>query len=110
MIAVGLGLVALGGIWREGYTGAGKAVGGVLLGALMLAGPLWSLPSLLALPRIHEVSTDVQSPPAFDKLARAARRHGQQRRRLSARGSPAPGQGLSRHQAAAGQPPFGRRL
>ena len=69
VIAVGLGFVALAGIWREGYTGAGKAVAGLAFGALMLAGPLWSLPSLLALPRIHEVSTDVDSPPPFQKLA-----------------------------------------
>jgi uncharacterized protein (DUF1499 family) len=69
VIAVGLGFVALAGIWREGYTGAGKAVAGLAFGALMLAGPLWSLPDLLALPRLHEVSTDVDSPPPFQKLA-----------------------------------------
>lgn len=69
VIAVGLGFVALAGIWREGYTGAGKAVAGLAFGAVMLAGPLWSLPDLLALPRIHEVSTDLDSPPPFQKLA-----------------------------------------
>ncbi len=69
VIAVGLGLTALGGIWREGFTGAGKAIIGVLVGTVMLAGPLWSLPNLLTLPRIHEVSTDLQSPPRFDKIA-----------------------------------------
>ena len=69
VIAVGLGFVALAGIWREGYTGAGKAVAGLAFGAVMLVGPLWSLPDLLALPRIHEVSTDVDSPPPFQKLA-----------------------------------------
>jgi uncharacterized protein (DUF1499 family) len=68
-IAAGMGLVALAGIWREGYTGAGRAAAGVLVGAVMLAAPLWSLPDLLALPRIHEVTTDPQSPPAFQKLA-----------------------------------------
>jgi uncharacterized protein (DUF1499 family) len=69
VIAVGLGFVALAGIWREGYTGAGKAVAGLAFGAVMLAGPLWSLPNLLALPRLHEVTTDVDSPPPFQKLA-----------------------------------------
>jgi uncharacterized protein (DUF1499 family) len=69
VIAVGLGFVALAGIWQEGYTGAGKAVAGLAFGALMLVGPLWSLPDLLALPRLHEVSTDVDSPPPFQKLA-----------------------------------------
>jgi len=75
VIAVGLGFIALAGIWREGYTGAGKAVMGLAFGALVLAGPLWSLPSLLALPRIHEVSTDVDSPPPFQRLA-AQRKEG----------------------------------
>lgn len=68
VIAVGLGFAALTGIWREGYTGAGKAIAGVAFGALMLAGPLWALPSLLGLPRIIEVSTDVESPPPFQKI------------------------------------------
>jgi uncharacterized protein (DUF1499 family) len=69
VIAVVLGIVALGGIWQEGYTGAGKALTGVLLGALILGGPLWSLPSLLGRPRIYEVSTDLRTPPAFNKIA-----------------------------------------
>ncbi len=68
-IAVVLGAVALISIWREGFTGAGKAAFGLLFGGLILAGPLWSLPSLLTLPRLHEVSTDIQSPPPFLKLA-----------------------------------------
>lgn len=68
-IAVGLGFVALAGIWREGFTGAGKAMLALIFGAVVLAGPLWSLPSLLALPRLHEVSTDLENPPPFQKLA-----------------------------------------
>ena len=67
-IAVGLGLVALAGIWREGFTGAGKAIFALIFGAVVLAGPLWSLPRLLALPRLHEVSTDLENPPPFQKL------------------------------------------
>jgi uncharacterized protein (DUF1499 family) len=69
LLAVALGLVSLVTIWREGYTGAGRAVSGVVLATLMLALPLWSLPNLLALPRIHEVTTDLERPPAFQKLA-----------------------------------------
>jgi uncharacterized protein (DUF1499 family) len=75
VVAVLLGFVALGGIWREGFTGAGKAVMGIFVGALILAGPLWSMPNLLSLPRLYEVSTDIQSPPAFDKIAEM--RHGE---------------------------------
>lgn len=69
VIAVIIGFVALGGIWREGHTGAGKALTGILLGALILGAPLWSLPNLLGRPRIYEVSTDLRSPPAFNKIA-----------------------------------------
>lgn len=69
LIGVGLGITSLIGIWREGHIGAGKAMSGVLMGTLMLAVPLWSLPNLLALPRIHEVTTDPDRPPAFQKLA-----------------------------------------
>lgn len=71
LVGVALGLVSLVAIWREGYTGAGRAMSGVVLAVAMLALPLWSLPNLLALPRIHEVSTDVDRPPAFQKLASA---------------------------------------
>lgn len=69
IIAVGLGLTSLITIWREGHTGAGKATAGLTLGIAMLAVPLWSLPNLLSLPRLHEVSTDLEKPPAFQKLA-----------------------------------------
>lgn len=67
--ALAMGIVALGGIWQEGYTGAGKALIGIVLGILILAGPLWSLPSLLGRPRLYEVSTDLRTPPAFQKIA-----------------------------------------
>jgi uncharacterized protein (DUF1499 family) len=76
VVAVLLGFVALANIWREGFTGAGKAVSGVLVGALILAGPLWSTPNLLSLPRLYEVSTDIQSPPAFSKITEVRDREG----------------------------------
>jgi uncharacterized protein (DUF1499 family) len=69
LVGVGLGMVGLVTIWREGYIGAGRAVSGVVLGLAMLAVPLWSLPNLLALPRIHEVTTDPERPPAFQRIA-----------------------------------------
>jgi uncharacterized protein (DUF1499 family) len=68
VIAMLLSIVALANIWREGYTGAGAALSGMFLGALILAGPVWLMPSILTLPRIHEVSTDLESPPRFDKV------------------------------------------
>jgi uncharacterized protein (DUF1499 family) len=69
VLAVTLAAGAFVSIWRDGHTGVGNAVLGLFVGALMLAMPLWSLPSLLTLPRIHEVSTDTERPPAFDRLA-----------------------------------------
>jgi uncharacterized protein (DUF1499 family) len=69
VMAILLGLTALVGIWREGFTGATKALGALLLSALILAGPAWLMPSMLTLPRIHEVSTDIDAPPKFDKVA-----------------------------------------
>ncbi len=69
IIAALIGFVALGNIWQEGFTGAGKAVAGIFTSALILAVPLWSMPNLLTLPRLYEVSTDLQSPPPFEKLA-----------------------------------------
>ncbi len=68
VLAVALAIGAFVSIWREGHTGIGKAVTGLFVGMLMLAMPLWSLPSLLTLPRIHEVSTDTDSPPSFNLL------------------------------------------
>jgi uncharacterized protein (DUF1499 family) len=67
--AVLLGAAALTGIWREGHKGAGRALTGVFFGALLLALPLWSLPDLMSLPRINDVTTDVKSPPRFEKIA-----------------------------------------
>ncbi len=64
-----LGLSAYVSIWRDGYIGAGRATVGTLFSVLILAVPLWSLPSLLSLPPLNDVSTDVASPPPFEKIA-----------------------------------------
>jgi hypothetical protein len=42
----------------------------VFVSLLILAFPLWSLPSLLTLPRLNDVTTDVTTPPAFDLVAK----------------------------------------
>lgn len=68
-----LGMTAFANIWREGYIGAGRATVGALVSALILAVPLWSLPSLLTLPRLNDVSTDVENPPAFQRIAAVRR-------------------------------------
>ncbi len=69
-ISLTLGISALVTIWKDGDLGAGRATFALFLCALMLAVPLWSLPNLLKLPRLYEVSTDLASPPAFDRIAK----------------------------------------
>jgi uncharacterized protein (DUF1499 family) len=70
VVSTVLGAVALVGIWNEGYRGAGRASLGTFLSLLVLAVPLWSLPSLLSLPRLYDVTTDPVTPPAFDRIAK----------------------------------------
>jgi uncharacterized protein (DUF1499 family) len=65
-----LAAAALISIWNHGHIGAGRASAAVFLSALVLAAPLWSLPALLRLPRIYEITTDTASPPAFDRVAK----------------------------------------
>lgn len=69
VIALILGLTAVVNIWNEGYLGAGRAISGVLASMIILAVPLWSLPGLLSLPRLNDVTTDPDNPPAFIKIA-----------------------------------------
>ncbi|HKJ63503.1 MAG TPA: hypothetical protein VKA94_16150, partial [Hyphomicrobiales bacterium] len=69
LFALVLGIAAMISIWNEGYAGAGKALSGMFLSAMVLAGPLWLIPSILTLPRIYEVTTDPGNPPRFDKIA-----------------------------------------
>ena len=68
-VSLTLAAAALASIWKEGHLGAGRASFAVFFSVLVLAVPLWSLPGLLRLPRIYEVTTDTASPPAFDRVA-----------------------------------------
>ena len=70
VISLVLAVAAFVSIWKEGHLGAGRASAAVFLSALVLAVPLWSLPGLLRLPRIYDVTTDTASPPAFDRVAK----------------------------------------
>ena len=70
MISLTLAAAALVNIWNEGSTGAGRASFAMFLSLLLLAVPLWSLPNLLNLPRLYDVTTDTASPPAFDRIAK----------------------------------------
>jgi uncharacterized protein (DUF1499 family) len=65
-----LAAAALVSIWNEGHLGAGRASLALFLSTLVLAVPLASLPDLLQLPRLYDVTTDVGSPPAFDRIGK----------------------------------------
>ena len=70
VISLTLAGAALVRIWNEGSLGAGRASFAIFLSLLLLAVPLWSLPDLLHLPRLYDVTTDPASPPAFDRIAK----------------------------------------
>jgi uncharacterized protein (DUF1499 family) len=70
VISITIAISALVTIWNEGHLGAGRAASALFLSGLVLAVPLWSLPNLLTLPRLYEVTTDPASPPAFDRVAK----------------------------------------
>lgn len=80
--ALSLALAALGFaanaaivIWQTGRRGTGRAVGGCLLAAMVLAYPAYLAARAASLPALNDVSTDLVSPPPFSTSvqARAAR-------------------------------------
>ncbi|MFY9877362.1 MAG: DUF1499 domain-containing protein [Rhodomicrobium sp.] len=70
VVSLVLAVAALASIWKEGHLGAGRASAAMFLSTLVLAVPLWSLPGLLRLPRLYEITTDTAAPPAFDRVAK----------------------------------------
>lgn len=79
-LAGGLGIVALGvvaaliagtAIWFTGYRGGRYAALAVVLGAVLLAYPAMLGVIGLRQPAINDITTDAESPPAFDIVASA---------------------------------------
>ena len=58
-------------IWREGLRGAEQAFLGFVLAAGLIAYPAYLAALAFALPKINDVSTDLASPPAFLRSAKA---------------------------------------
>ena len=69
-LAVLLALGAFVTIWRQGYSGLGRAVRGLLLGLALLAYPGYLASRAFELPNIYDVTTDTANPPRFVALAR----------------------------------------
>jgi hypothetical protein len=67
LLAVSAGAV----IWREGLRGAGQASLAFVLVASVISYPAYLMILAFALPPIHDVSTDLESPPAFLLSAKA---------------------------------------
>jgi len=57
-------------IWRQGRSGLGRAVLGLLLGLMLLAYPGYLGYRAIKLPPIFDITTDPANPPRFDVLAR----------------------------------------
>ncbi|HZL39396.1 MAG TPA: DUF1499 domain-containing protein [Pseudolabrys sp.] len=57
-------------IWRQGLSGIGSAVLGLLLGLMLLAYPGYLGYRAIKLPAIHDITTDPTNPPRFETLAR----------------------------------------
>lgn len=65
LVALGLALLAFVRIWMHGHRGFGIALGGVALAALVLAYPAAIGARSAIRPPVFDVSTDLESAPAF---------------------------------------------
>ena len=70
VLSLTLAAAALVKIWNDGSLGAVRASAAVFVSLLVLAIPLWSLPKLLKLPRLYDISTDLTSPPAYNQVSK----------------------------------------
>ncbi len=69
-LAVLLAFFAFVAIWRQGLTGLGRALTGLLLGLMLLAYPTYLSVRAYKLPMISDITTDPANPPRFVALAR----------------------------------------
>lgn len=75
LIAIALAVVGFVAIWNDGLRGFGRAAWGFVLAAALLALPAVQAAKAVWLPALTDVSTDLESPPAFSRsrVALAAR-------------------------------------
>ena len=69
LLAVLLAFLAFVVIWRQGLLGLGRAVGGLMLGVVLLAYPGYLGYRAAKLPPVNDITTDTEHPPPFGKLA-----------------------------------------
>jgi uncharacterized protein (DUF1499 family) len=65
--AVMLSGIAFLRIWQEGRRGLGSAVKGLAVALAVLAYPSWFAVKAVTLPKINDISTDTDNPPAFSR-------------------------------------------
>jgi uncharacterized protein (DUF1499 family) len=69
-LAVLLSFLGFVAIWRQGLSGLGSALLGLVLGLMLLAYPGYLGYRASKLPAISDITTDPDNPPRFDTLAR----------------------------------------
>jgi uncharacterized protein (DUF1499 family) len=69
LLAALLAFLAFVVIWQQGLPGLGRALGGLMLGVMILAYPAYLGYRSLKLPMINDITTDTAHPPPFGKLA-----------------------------------------
>jgi uncharacterized protein (DUF1499 family) len=68
-----LAMALVGGvmIWNRGLKGSRRILVATLIGLMILATPAWLALKLVSLPRLNDISTDIDDPPSFSR-SRAA--------------------------------------
>jgi uncharacterized protein (DUF1499 family) len=70
VVAILLAFAAGVAIWREGISGIREAATGLIVGAALIAYPLYLGVKAYRLPAIYDVTTDPIDPPRFEAIAR----------------------------------------
>lgn len=69
LLAGMMGVAAFFITWETGWRGIGKAIATVAIAVLVLAGPAAILARGMVLPKLTDITTDVEDPPRFHALS-----------------------------------------
>ena len=75
MICISITAAAFEAIWRDGRKGVRTALWGLFLGLVVLSMPAIGAWRIVAYPRLTDISTDLDDPPAFEQIVGLARSH-----------------------------------